>query len=189
MEAGLTADSFSLLLTRLDADRDQAGEKYEDLRRTLTRFFEWRGAPFPEEHADETLNRVAQKLSKAVEIRNVGSYSYEVARLIFLETLKRPDSKRTSLETLQPQPSISEPLNEVEEKEKRMECLDTCLEALPKENRLMILAYYDDEGRDRIGKRQALATRLGLQREALANRMQRLRDKLEQCVVGCLKRK
>ncbi|HEV8367877.1 MAG TPA: hypothetical protein VGQ39_08000 [Pyrinomonadaceae bacterium] len=55
MEAGLTTDTFTRLLQRLDPDREQAGEKYEELRRTLIRFFEWRGAPYPEEHADENL--------------------------------------------------------------------------------------------------------------------------------------
>ena len=37
MEVGLTAKAFAKLLDRLGADREQAGEKYEDLRRTLTR--------------------------------------------------------------------------------------------------------------------------------------------------------
>ena len=48
--AGLTEQTLAKLLDVLDADRDLAGERYEDLRRTLVRFFEWRGAPFPEEH-------------------------------------------------------------------------------------------------------------------------------------------
>ncbi len=52
MKAALTSETFAALLFSLDADRERAGEKYEDLRRTLIRFFEWRGAPFPEEHAD-----------------------------------------------------------------------------------------------------------------------------------------
>jgi len=46
MKAGLTTDTFARLLHCLDADRELAGEKYEDLRRLLIRFFEWRGAPF-----------------------------------------------------------------------------------------------------------------------------------------------
>ena len=74
MEWGLTAKTLAKLLGRLDADREQAGEKYEDLRRTLVRFFGWRGAPFPEEHADETFNRVARRLDEGVEIRNIGGY-------------------------------------------------------------------------------------------------------------------
>ena len=36
MQAGLTADIFAKLLARLDPDSERAGERYEDLRRTLT---------------------------------------------------------------------------------------------------------------------------------------------------------
>ena len=72
MEAGLTTDTFTRLLNSLDEDRERAGEKYEELRRTLIRFFEWRGAPFPEEHADEALNRVARRLGEGVEIKWAG---------------------------------------------------------------------------------------------------------------------
>src|SRR5260370_41876259 len=98
MELARTADGLGKLLDRLDADRERAGEKYEDLRRTLNRFFEWRGAPFPEEHADETFNRVARKLDEGVEIKNFGGYCYEVARLVCLESFKGQDSRRLSLE-------------------------------------------------------------------------------------------
>src|SRR5437016_1109609 len=97
MAAALTGEAFSKLLARLDPDRERAGEKYEDLRRTLIRYFEWRGAPFPEEHTDETFNRVARKLSEGIEIKNVGGYCYEVARLVCLEAWKGDDSRREPL--------------------------------------------------------------------------------------------
>src|SRR3989442_16018156 len=100
MEPALTADAFTKLLDRLGADRQRAGEKYEDLRRTLIRFFEWRGAPFPEEHADESFNRVARKLGEGLEIKNIGGYCYQVARLGFLETTKGPDSKLTPFDSV-----------------------------------------------------------------------------------------
>src|SRR5919106_1366075 len=99
MKAALTSETFAALLFSLDADRERAGEKYEDLRRTLIRFFEWRGSQFPEENADEALNRVARKLSDGVEIRNISGYCYEVARLIFLDKIKAVDSRRQSLES------------------------------------------------------------------------------------------
>src|SRR5207237_8917938 len=98
MQAGLTADKFAKLLARLDPDRERAGERYEDLRRTLTRFFEWRNAPFPEEQTDEVFNRIARQLFEGVEIRNIGSYCYEVARLVCLEALVGRDSKRAPLD-------------------------------------------------------------------------------------------
>jgi hypothetical protein len=57
---------------------------------------------------------------------------------------------------------------------------------LPIESCELITEYYRDEKRGRIDHRKALAERLGLRRDALANRAQRVRDKLEQCVANCL---
>jgi DNA-directed RNA polymerase specialized sigma24 family protein len=75
------------------------------------------------------------------------------------------------------------------EKEDRLTCLDDCLNALQSDNRDLIMEYYLDEARGRIDRRKDLAARLGLRRDALANRAQRLRDKLEQCVTRCLRKK
>lgn len=66
-----------------------------------------------------------------------------------------------------------------------MRCLDQCLETLTPDNRALITGYYQDDRRARIDHRQALAKSLGLRRDALANRAQRLRDKLEHCVKRC----
>ena len=71
----------------------------------------------------------------------------------------------------------------------RLACLDDCIAALPSEGRQLVVEYYRDDGRDRINRRRALAEQLGLQREALANRAQRVRDKLEHCVTSCLRKK
>src|SRR2546421_1706926 len=189
MQAGLTADTFAKLLDRLDPDRERAGERYEELRRTLTRFFEWRGAPFAEEHTDEVFNRIGRKLSAGVEVRNLGSYCYEVARLVCLEALKGADSKRASFDATHHDAPDAKVENGAREQEIRLDCLEECLDALPIGNRDLIVEYYQDDKRDRIERRKALAVRLGLQREALANRAQRLRDKLEQCVKSCWRKK
>ena len=188
MEVGLTAEAFAKLLDRLDADRERAAEKYEDLRRTLTRFFEWRGAPFPDEHTDETFDRVARKLGEGVEIRNIGGYCYEVARLVFLEAVKGHDNKRAPLESAKLEAAASVTDDTVEQ-EVRLACLDDCLRALPGESSELILEYYRYEKRSQIDRRKTLAKRFGLRRDALANRVQRLRDKLQQCVSGCLTKK
>jgi RNA polymerase sigma factor (sigma-70 family) len=189
MAATLTAESFARLLACLDSDRDTAGEKYEALRRTLIRFFEWRGAPFPEDHTDDALNRVARKLHEGVEIRNVRGYCYEVARLVWLEALKDPDSKREPLEADQHNTTVIANVDEAAERETRMICLDQCLENLPADGRKLLLEYYQDDTRNHIDRRKALAASLKLNREALANRAQRLRAKLEQCVTRCFKKK
>jgi RNA polymerase sigma factor (sigma-70 family) len=189
MERELTSQAFVRLLGRLGDDEEQAAQKYEDLRHTLIRSFEWRGAPFPEEHADETFNRLARKLDEGVEIRNVNEYAYTVARLVWLEALKGNTKRNTPLDEIAHEPVALDTSNEKAEKETRLNCLDDCLEVLPVENRELIMEYYVDEKRGRIDRRRDLAERLGLRRDALANRAQRLRDKLEQCVTRCLKKK
>jgi DNA-directed RNA polymerase specialized sigma24 family protein len=186
MGAALTSETFARLLDFLDADRERTGEEYEGLRRTLIRFFEWRSAPFPEEHTDEVLNRIAKKLDEGVDVRNIRSYCYEVARLVFLEAVKGPDSKRAPLDSIRFDVAPDTDIHEATEKELRLACLDDCLRALPRENAELILEYYRYEKRAQINQRKALAKRFGLRRDALANRAQRLRDKLEQCVSGCV---
>jgi DNA-directed RNA polymerase specialized sigma24 family protein len=169
MEASLTSETFARLLLSLDADRERAGEKYEDLRRTLIRFFEWRDAPFPEEHTDEVFNRITRKLGQGVEIRNIGGYCYEVARLVFLETTKGVNGRRESLESVKFEPAAPPDTTvEATEKELRLACLEDCLRALPTEGAKFILEYYRYEGHGQIERRKALAERLGLRRDALA---------------------
>ena len=189
MATALTAEAFTKLLACLDPDRERAGDKYEDLRRTLIRFFEWRGAPFPEDHTDEAFNRVARKLGEGLEIRNIRGYCYEVARLVCLEALKGADSKRDPLEADGQSAAAVAGVDEAAEREIRLTCLDRCLDNLPAGGRKLILEYYRDESRGRIDRRKALAETLKLNREALANRAQRLRGKLEQCVTRCFNNK
>jgi DNA-directed RNA polymerase specialized sigma24 family protein len=189
MAAALTSEAFSKLLALLDADRERAGERYEDLRRTLIRFFEWRGAPFPEEQADETFNRVARRLEEGVAIKNVGGYCYEVARLVCLEARKGNDGRHEQLDLNTPSVAGADDAEAAVERERLLECLEHCLSRLPDESRALIVEYYRDDKRDRIERRKSLADALGLRREALANRAQRLRDKLERCVKQCAFRK
>src|SRR5215472_18339855 len=84
----LTQEAFDKLLSALGDDRESAGEKYIEIRGNLTRFFEWRGCPFPEDHADETINRVAKRIAEGEEIRNPSSYCVGVARMLLLEIAK-----------------------------------------------------------------------------------------------------
>ncbi len=58
----LTASSLARLLTRLDSDTDRAAAAYEALRETLIKFFDWKGARFPDECTDDALDRLARKL-------------------------------------------------------------------------------------------------------------------------------
>lgn len=186
MKPSLEAHAFASLLKRLDVDRERAGQRYEELRRVLTRFFEWRNTPFAEEQVDETLDRVARKLDDGIVIENLNAYCYEVARLVSLEALKGPATRQIQLVTTNIEAEVNSTEDAIE-KEAHLICLENCLEKLPPQGRELIVEYYQDQKRSKIDRRKALADRLGLKREALANRAQRLRDKLETCVVSCVK--
>lgn len=180
----VTGETFARLLEQLDTDRERAGVKYEELRRVLIRFFEWRGAPYPEEHADETFDRVARKLADGVAIANVNAYCYEVARLISLEALRTPALRRAPIEGAAD--TAATPADgDDPDADRRMQCLQRCLAELSVESRRLILDYYG-ESPSRVDHRRALAARLGIDRDALANRVQRVRNKLEACVSRCL---
>ena len=81
----LTQESFDNLLVRLDSDREQAGEKYEAIRRELISFFLSQNSHTPEELADETINRVAQKIDESVGgyVGDPANDFYEMARLVY----------------------------------------------------------------------------------------------------------
>jgi RNA polymerase sigma factor (sigma-70 family) len=177
----LTREALAGFLACLDADADRAGEQYEALRLRLVKFFDWRGAHFPDECADETINRVIRKLDAGESLRDIETYCLGVARLVFLETLKRPDRQHVTLDDA---PDLAAP--EAEDDDEQRRCFGHCLQELPPESRQLILLYYQDERRDKINNRQAMADRLGIPLNALRSRVQRIRDRLERCVEDCL---
>lgn len=179
----LSAEALVRFLASLDPDSDRAGEKYESLRLTLMKFFDWRGAHFPEECADETINRVIRKIDEGETIRDIPTYCHGVARMVLLERLRGPESRRADFEELPPAALVApDPV----EKDERQDCFEQCLKELPVENRQLILQYYSDEKREKIDRRLAMAERLGIQVNALRNRAQRIRNRLEECVIGCM---
>ena len=184
-EWSLTGEAFARFLSCLDPDTERAGEKYESVRLTLLKFFDWRGAHFPEECADETINRVIRKIDEGETIHDIPTYCHGVARLVFLETLKRADSRRADIEEIS-QLELAAP--EPEAEDPRQACFNRCLAELPPESRQLIMQYYQDEKRAKINNRQSLAERLGLPLNALRSRAQRIRNRLEECVSRCLKK-
>ena len=178
----LTQEAFDNLLQRFAADRDEAARQYERLRLKLVRFFEWRALEAPEECADETLDRVARRLDEGKEVENIASFSYGVARHIFMERIRvRETVDLDNVRDVSVQPVEPDP-----ESEKRLQCFDICLESLPEDKRTLIVAYYQDERRAKIDLRNQLAERLSIPLNALRIRVHRIRVSLEACVNQCV---
>jgi len=179
----LTPEAFDNLLTVFHPNRDSAAQKYLEVRANLVRFFEWRGCPFPEDHADEAFNRVARKIADGEEIQKPAGYVMGVARLLVLEIIKSLSRQREALGEYQH--SYSE-MADVPESESRIECLQRCLQQLSPDNREFIIQYYQGDKREKIENRRKLGERLGVAINTLRMRAQRLRERLQGCVEECV---
>jgi hypothetical protein len=180
----LTREAFDKLLARLDDERDRAGEKYQELRGNLIRFFEWHGSAFPEDNADTSINRVARKIDEGEEIRDLLSYSLAVSRMVLREILR---SRAREEQALNEFAQLKTVWDETADSGRHFECLQRCLQGLSAADRELIVEYYRGEKRVKIENRKALAARLGTSIYNLRMRAVRLRDNLETCVEECLK--
>ena len=179
----LTQEAFDGFLGCLADDRERAGEKYLEIRGNLIRFFEWRGCPFPEDHADETVNRVAKRVSEGEEIRNPMAYFTGVARLLVFEILK---ARAKESQALNEMATSNVEYVDSSDSEARIECLRKCLAGLSSDSRELILQYYQGDKGEKIENRKKLTERLGVSVNTLRMRTLRLREKLQSCVENCV---
>lgn len=170
-------DGFDRLLSWLNPNRSCAGKRYESIRRKLILIFASHRWRFPEEMADDCINRVIKKLPE-IEGHYQGppeAYFHGVAKIIELEWRRKdlpieiPDMERISPET-----------------EEHLACLDRCLSKLPQSSGELVMEYYQQEKQAKIDHRAALARKLGIAANALRIRAHRIRQHLEKCVLECL---
>jgi DNA-directed RNA polymerase specialized sigma24 family protein len=178
----LSQSSFDSFLTILDSNRERAGQKYESLRIRLVKFFEWRACQFADDLADETLDRVARKINAGEQINDHVNYAYGVARLLYLETLKKQTKEQAVIIEMPVKNSA-----DGDEEDTRLNYLERCLQKLPENSRTMILHYYRDDKQAKIDYRKKLAEKFELSPNALRIKTLRIRTKLEECVFKCLK--
>jgi RNA polymerase sigma factor (sigma-70 family) len=181
----LTQPEFDRLLAWLDADRGRAAEKYEVIRRGLIELFEGRGCTDSENLADRTINTVARRVEEIQPsfLGEPAPYFFGVAKRLLHEYYR--NIKIVPLEA-----SLASPEGEdFEVREKRFECLESCLEQLSPTDRETIITYYLEVKRARIDLRQGLTERLGVTSNALRVRAHRIRKNLEKCIILCLEYK
>jgi DNA-directed RNA polymerase specialized sigma24 family protein len=187
----LTQGAFDVLLARLHPDQQQAGQRYEEIRRGLITFFECRGSSAPDDHADETINRVARRLVEGHEIfaANPAAYFYGVAKNVLKEQRKSAAAMFAPLESLPNVKQLADDPHELERRrtervfaERRLACLEQCLETLADGDRSLIAHYYHGEAAVKVRNRKLLASQLAIPINALRIRALRIREKLEACV-------
>jgi DNA-directed RNA polymerase specialized sigma24 family protein len=191
-EEGLTQLAFSRLLEWLDDGVDSQGETYLEMRRRLVMYFDRRNRLSADELADETLNRIGRTLEKTtITIRPPARYCYVVAKFVLLEDFRRERQHVALDESRSEASAIGPRLARVDDgmalTERRLECLDRCLDELKPEQRELVVDYYRDTRRQKIERRREIAKRLGISMNALGIRACRIRSALETCVESCRK--
>lgn len=176
-----STNDLAKLLAHLDADREQAALKYEQLRRALIRFFEWRGGWPADECADEVLDRLTRRL-RDTAVEDVHKYAHGIARLVLLERRRAP--VLASIDDV-PEATLVAPQRSDAHSDLQS-CFERCLARLPEDSRQLLLRYYEGQRMGKIVNRRRLASMLGITESALRNRVQRLRDRLQLCVHACV---
>jgi DNA-directed RNA polymerase specialized sigma24 family protein len=176
----LTEPAFDKFLLWLHPDRDQAGKRYEEIRRHLIKLLTRWGCTEGEELADETIDRVVRRAQEMADtyVGEPAPYFIAVARNVFREWLAKPRTQELSADSPQPD---REPDNERE-----CECMEQCLQQLSRENHHLVREYYREEKQAKIDHRRVLAVEMGIEINALRIRMHRIRLILYQCIENCL---
>ena len=193
----ITREAFDRMLAELHPDIERAGEQYEKIRQKLLKLFEWRGCPHAEECADETFNRVAQKICEGTSIWTNHPYSYfhGVALNVLREYQRGAEQTVKMLGEVakiqdflvDPEDLLSREMKQ-RERERRLECLDRCLQKLPPESLYLITKYHHGEEALDKARRKELAQSLGIPLNALRIRAHRIKAAIVECVKNCLER-
>jgi len=136
-----------------------------------------RGCTLAEELADETIDRVARRVSdiQATYVGDKAIYFLGVMNNVHHEYLRRPSM-----------PRVIETNEESNAREQIHVCLDRCLEKLTPYARQLIQRYYAADRQAKIDLRKVIARELGIKTSTLRLRALRIREKLQTCVESCL---
>lgn len=178
----LTQEGLDSLLAWLDPNREQSGKKYENIRQGLIKIFTCWGCAEAEDLADETINRVAQKVEAIAKTYtgNPAYYFHGVAKKVHLE-YRRRTQKAVALPAHLPGVESLGAADELV-----YECLEHCLQRLSLPQRELVGRYYLKEAAAR--SRERMAEQLGLSLSALRVRVFRIVSTLEECVKKCIQR-
>jgi DNA-directed RNA polymerase specialized sigma24 family protein len=172
----VTREKFDAFLRWLSVDENAAGEEYERLRFRLTTFFATRNCRFPEDLADETINRVIIKTVE-IAVENKLAFCYGVAKNVFLESLRK-EKNHVNIDDIEIAAKPVEP-------KFADKCLDKCLSELSLENRTLIIDYFSESKSAKITLREKISDKLGITQTNLRMKVVRIKQKLKKCLVEC----
>lgn len=179
--------AFNKLLDAFTPDRNDAIEQYDLAYRKVLRYFEWRSVVTADQCADETMDRVARRISEGQKIDKMMPYIFVTAHHIHQEVLKFiKEHQEIAIDDVLPS-YLPHGEQEIVDPDERLLCFDRCLEELEPDDREVVLGYYEGDGREKIDHRQELAKKRKMSQNALRISVYRIKKMLEDCITKCLK--
>ncbi|MCD9184866.1 MAG: sigma-70 family RNA polymerase sigma factor [Pyrinomonadaceae bacterium] len=174
-----TAEPFTFLLQAFSKNEAEAVSSYTELYDALVRFFRLRGDFAPEEAADLTIDRLSEKIKQSEEIRDLKKYGFGVARLVFLERLRRKDKEKDAANAFYQKNGHQFEFD----KSDPLENFRTCFESLSDADKALLKSYFADKPFSELSRhREEMCREMGVSPNRLRMTVYRLREKLEQCV-------
>jgi len=180
----LTKDGFNNLIEWLADSGKDPGEKYEEIRSNLIKYFSWNGCHNPEELADEAINIVAAKFPQLAQ-----EYEGDPARYflgVARNLVRRPDTAKLQV-PLSPDIKIPEIdyQEELSQNDIIEKCKQECLHKLSETKKKLIFSYYKKGGKHDETFREILAAENNMPASSLRVTVHRIRQDLKQCFGKC----
>jgi len=181
MPRTLTSESFAKLLKTLSSNEAEAAVVYTDLHTSLVRYFQLKGISEPDKAADETIDRVAEKINQENEIKDLIKYTFGVAKFVYLEKLRREKIGLHAADGFYLKTDASKEFGKNDEFEPHRKCFENLYE----HEQEFLSAYFEDLPFDQLFEnRQKMADRENVSLNALRIRVLRIRKRLEDCLRG-----
>jgi DNA-directed RNA polymerase specialized sigma24 family protein len=170
--------SLASLLDLLHQDPPQAAIAYHQLHARLARFFSINHTDDPVHLADIAMDRLALRSENPdTTINSPISFALGIARHLLQENTRhrlRDEEASKTWTTITP---LADP-----HQEERRVALDLCLSKLTPERRQLIESYYAWNSKEKVEHHRRIAEHLGLNLNALRNRVLRIRAQVETCL-------
>jgi DNA-directed RNA polymerase specialized sigma24 family protein len=182
----ITVDNFTALLVALGDTPQERGTQYETLRSKLIFFFSRRSLQFPEDLADEVLDRLAHRISDGIEIASPPAFALGIARHVAQEQSKKISHLQAVDETFWNNVPAHLTTQSEEEEIARME---RCLKKLPRAEVRLLRGYYLAATDNPTQIRKNFAEDLGISPNTLRQRVFLALKSLRVCMTAVERKK
>ncbi len=179
MPRDLTSESFAKLLGTLSSNEAEAAVVYADLHESLVRYFQLKGISAPDKAADETIDRIPERINETTKPEDVKYIAFSIAKFVFLEKIRSAQKQTRADDGFYLKTGAMKKFDEKDDFESLLECF----KKLYRHEQELLVNYFSDLTEERISEnRQKLADREEIDLNALRNRVSRLRRRLEDCL-------